>query len=114
MQRVAVGLAVDGDRANAEFPAGVQYAQRDFAAIGNQNFTKHSCLLNGASSAGRKKGLPKLDGLAVGNKTLDDFAGGVGFDLVHQLHGLDDADDLALLDVIAGETKGAAPGEGEP
>ena len=42
VQRVAVGLAVDGDRANAELPAGVQNAQRDFAAIGNQYFTKHS------------------------------------------------------------------------
>ncbi len=42
VQRVAVGLAVDGDRANAEFPAGVQDAQRDFAAIGNQYLTKHS------------------------------------------------------------------------
>ena len=42
MQRVAVGLAVDGDRANAEFPAGVHNAQRDFTAIGNQYLTKHS------------------------------------------------------------------------
>jgi len=44
----------------------------------------------------RKEGLPKLDGLAVGNKALDDLAGGVGFDLVHQLHGFDDADNLPL------------------
>ena len=42
VERVAVGLAVDGDGANAEFPAGVEDAQRDFAAIGNQNLTKHS------------------------------------------------------------------------
>ena len=38
---VAIGLAVDGDGANAEFPARVQYAQCNFAAIGNQNLTKH-------------------------------------------------------------------------
>ena len=42
VQRVAVRLAIDSDRANAEFPAGVENAQRDFAAIGNQYFTKHS------------------------------------------------------------------------
>ena len=42
VERVAVGLAVDGDGADAEFAAGVQDAQRDFAAIGNQNLTKHS------------------------------------------------------------------------
>ena len=41
VERVAVGLAVDGDRANAEFPAGVENAQRNFAAIGNQDLTKH-------------------------------------------------------------------------
>ena len=42
VERVAIGFAVDGDGANAEFAAGVEDAQRNFAAIGNQNFTKHS------------------------------------------------------------------------
>ena len=42
VERVAVGLAVDGDGADAEFPAGVQNAQRDFAAIGNQDLTEHA------------------------------------------------------------------------
>ena len=40
VERVAVGFAVDGDGANAEFPAGVQNAQRNFAAIGNQDLTE--------------------------------------------------------------------------
>ena len=35
MERVAIGLAVDGDGADAEFPAGVHDAQSNFAAIGN-------------------------------------------------------------------------------
>ena len=42
VERVAVGLAVDGDGADAEFPASIQNAQRNFTAIGNQNLTKHS------------------------------------------------------------------------
>ena len=42
MKRVAVGLAVNGDRANAEFPAGIDDAECDFTAIGYQNLTKHA------------------------------------------------------------------------
>src|ERR1700733_1630255 len=41
VQRVAVRLAIDGDRTDAEFPAGVQNAQCNFAAIGDQYLTKH-------------------------------------------------------------------------
>ena len=46
--------------------------------------------------------LAEFDGLAVGDEAFDDLAGGVGLDLVHELHGFDDADDLALLDAVAG------------
>ena len=42
VQRIAIRLAVDSDRANPEFLARVQNAQRDLAPIGNQNLTKHS------------------------------------------------------------------------
>ena len=41
VQRMAVGFAVNGDRANAEFPTCVDDAQRDFTAIGYQYLTKH-------------------------------------------------------------------------
>ena len=41
VQRVAVGFAVDGDGADAEFAAGIDDAQRNFAAIGDHDFTKH-------------------------------------------------------------------------
>ena len=41
VQRMAVRLAVDGDRANPQLPARIQHAQSNLAAIGNQNFTKH-------------------------------------------------------------------------
>src|SRR5580765_2843587 len=46
--------------------------------------------------------LAVFDRLAVLGKHLDDFAGDVGFDLVHQFHRLDDAEDLALFHPVAG------------
>jgi hypothetical protein len=42
MQRIAVSLTVDGNGANAEFLAGIEDAQCDFATIGDQDLTKHS------------------------------------------------------------------------
>src|SRR5882724_7644660 len=50
--------------------------------------------------------LAVLDVLAVLNEDLDDLAVGLGLDLVHELHGLDDADDLPLANA------GAHLGEG--
>src|SRR5271157_1469586 len=41
MQRVAVGLAVDGDRANAQFLARADHAQGNLAAIGYQDLLEH-------------------------------------------------------------------------
>ncbi len=44
VQRVAVRLAVHGNRANAQLPARIQDAHRDFATIGYQYLTKHGFL----------------------------------------------------------------------
>ena len=66
------------------------------------------------SSGEWKQRLAEFDGLAVGDEAFHDFAGRIGFDFVHQLHGFDDADHLALFHAIAGRDKGEAPGEGEP
>jgi len=41
-----------------------------------------------------EEGLAVFDGLTVGDQTLDDFAGSIRFDLVHELHGLDNAEHL--------------------
>ncbi len=41
VQRVAVGLGIDGHGGNAEFLAGANHAQGDFTAIGDENFAKH-------------------------------------------------------------------------
>ena len=48
-----------------------------------------------------EKGLSVLDGLAVLDVNLDDFARGLGLDLVHQLHRFDNANDRIGLDVAA-------------
>ena len=41
-QRIAIGLTVDGDRADAQFLAGADHAQGNFAAVCDQNFLKHA------------------------------------------------------------------------
>src|SRR6185503_6057234 len=51
VQCIAVGFTVNRDSTNAEFLARIQYAQSNFATIGNQNLTKHSYPLSEASSA---------------------------------------------------------------
>ncbi len=52
VQRVAVGLAVDGNRAHAEFTAGIEDAKCDFATIGDQNLTKHSVTFEESRASG--------------------------------------------------------------
>ena len=49
-----------------------------------------------------KQGLAILNRLAVVDHPFDDLPGDVAFDFVHQLHGFDDAEHLALYYVIAG------------
>ena len=51
-------------------------------------------------------------GLAVGDQAFDYFAGGVSLDLVHQLHGLDNADDLPFLNAVAGRDERSGAGRG--
>src|ERR1700685_1405790 len=85
----------------ASAPAGVQRLEDEFI----QSWCKRP-----SRAPNRKQGLPKLDGLAVGDEALHDLARGIGFDLVHQLHGFDNADHLALVHMIAGGNKGRRAG----
>ena len=45
VERIAVGLAVDGHRADTEFAACANDAQRDLTAIRNQNLLEHQDFL---------------------------------------------------------------------
>ena len=42
VQRFAVGLRIHGDRLDAEFAAGADDAQRDLAAVGDQDLLEHA------------------------------------------------------------------------
>src|SRR5215469_8692370 len=53
-----------------------------------------------------KQGLPVLYGLSVLNQLTFQDSRDFRFDFVHQLHGLDDAQDLARLDPLANPDEG--------
>src|ERR1700685_2287244 len=54
--------------------------------------------------------LAVLHWLAVGDQTLDNLPGRIGFDLVYQLHGFDDAQDLTVLDLVPDLDKSSGAG----
>ena len=99
VQAVGVGFGVNRHAANAEFFAGANDADGDFATIGNEDFVEQGrSLLN----ADGEQFLAKLDRLGVFDEALDDRAFDLGLDLVHHLHGFDDADDALVLDGFTG------------
>src|SRR5262249_2244912 len=57
-----------------------------------------------------KQWLAVFDGLAVLHEDANDFAASVGFNLVHQLHGFDDAESLAGIHDLAELYKGLGAG----
>src|SRR6266508_3681112 len=60
----------------------------------------------------REELLPVLDRLAIQGKDLDDLSFDIRLDLVHELHGLDDAEDLAPGDFLPHFGKGIGLGRG--
>ena len=125
MQRVAVGFGIDGDGGDAQFLAGANHPQGDLTAIGDQNFAKHRLanetwrsyfclvLVLGLGGPDRKQRLAILDRLAIFDQHAHHFPAHVGLDFIHQLHGFDDAHDLALFESASPIlTKGAASGLG--
>ena len=135
-KRIAVRLRIDGNRSNAQLLASAQDTQRDFAAIGDQNFSKHfgvrarkTAIVSRQRLLGAKPTWPALL-LAVGadaekrlavfnragpfsTKICHDFARHVRFDFVHQLHRFDDAKHLPASTRAPTVTKGSASGLGD-
>src|SRR5580704_13207734 len=64
------------------------------------------CGTEGSVHPQSEKRLTVFHRLAVGDQTLHHFTGCVRFDLVHQLHGFDDAQHLAVFNLIADLDKG--------
>jgi hypothetical protein len=60
----------------------------------------------GSLYANGKEGLAILHGLSIDRQHLDDFPGRIRFNLIHELHGLNDAKYLAGLDHVSGLYKG--------
>jgi hypothetical protein len=91
----------DQDLAKASWAVGHTIADfqlpiSDFFSIGNLQSAIAKCL--GSDS---KKRLPVFHGLPVLDINLDDFAGSFRVNLVHQLHGFDDAHDRFRLNLAA-------------
>ena len=99
MLEAVVGRGVHGDGLDAQFFAGAQDAQRYFAAVGDDEFFEHGLFDD-------EQGLAELNRIAVLRHDGGDLAALVGLDLVHHLHGLDDAQHLADLDLIADVDEG--------
>lgn len=95
---VRVGSRVHGDGLDAHLAAGALNAQGDFAAVGDQNFSKHN---DACGLFDDEERLAEFHGLAVFDADFLDRAVHVGLDFIEKLHGFDDADDLPLLDGVA-------------
>ena len=101
VQRAGVDVGVHGDRRDAELAAGADDAQRDLAAVRDEDLLERgggfaNTLARSAHAfLMRKSFCPNSTDFAVLREDLDDGAGDLGLDLVHQLHRLDDAERLA-------------------
>ena len=96
VERVAVGLGVDGDRLDAELAAGRDDPQGDLAPVGDEDLLEHRRAATLArrianSVSPYSTGWPFSTGRPSTTSPVD-----VRLDLVHQLHRLDDAEDLPL------------------
>ncbi len=69
-----------------------------------------SSFSGGGGSTNHEQNLAKLYRFAIFYFNGGDFSGGVGFDLIHHFHGLDDAQRIAYGDFIADFHKGLGIG----
>lgn len=99
MEAVDVGLRVNGNRLDAQFLTGADNTEGDFATIGDQDFFKHGGVAGGLLEA--EECLTELNGLAIFGADFRDNARDLGFDLIHDLHRFDDANNGVRRDLLA-------------
>ena len=116
MERLDIGLGIDGQSLDAQFTTCPDDAEGDFAAIGDEDLLNHfwkreihpttpdapdAGIGRGRMGTGSvvrlalfdlKEALTVFDGLPVFDKEFQDGTLGFRLDFVHDLHGLDDAD----------------------
>ncbi|EAU65714.1 hypothetical protein STIAU_7808 [Stigmatella aurantiaca DW4/3-1] len=108
VQRLTVRRGVNRHRGDSQLPACTDDSQGNLPAIGDQHLLEHAqdSSRPPGPAPGRsrrlrwlnaKERLTELDRLPVLYQDLRNASGHLGLDLVHQLHGLDDAEHLALL-----------------
>ena len=99
MEAVDVGLGINGHRLHAQFLAGANDTKGYFAAIGDQDFFKHGGMAGGLLET--EEWLTKLNWLAIFGTNFGNNSRDLGFDLVHDLHGFDDANHCVWSDLLA-------------
>ena len=110
MHGVGVGGGMDRDGGDAEFLGGAQDAQGDLAPVGDEDLVEHRALLD------HEQRLAVFDGRAVLDEDRRDGAGARRDDLVEGLHGLDEQNLVAGLnlgadlDEVLGLRRGLAVG----
>src|SRR5579871_5382117 len=65
VQRVPVGLGIDGNSLNTHLPAGADDAERDLAAIGDKDFVEHAY-----ATSSTKSGCPYSTGWPFSTRIL--------------------------------------------
>jgi len=95
MERMTIRLGINGDGFNAHLAAGADDTERDFAAVGYEDFMKQSL-----GNFQNKQRLSIFDRLAVLDQDLHDLPCCIAFDFVHQLHRFDDTECGAIFDLL--------------
>ena len=99
VQGIDVGIGINRERADAELFACANNAQRDFTAVGNQDFFEHARAPQFAERtqlSHPEENLAELDWFTVFGHDFGDYAAGFRFDLVHNFHRLDNANHRVL------------------
>ena len=101
-----------GDRLDPHLAAGAQDPERDLPAVGNHNLVKHGPALPRSLKQSRtlddQQGLAIFHGVPVFHEQGSDHTIDIRFDLIHDLHGLDDAHDIPTFDGLADADKRGA------